>query len=102
MRYRKKPVEVEAFQMTREAWERGPEFFPRWLIKAMLPEDPQTPAALRLDSTGRLVIETLEGPHRVSWGDFIIQGVKGELYPCKPDIFEMTYERVAPLPESTP
>lgn len=39
-------------------------------------------------------IETLEGPHLVSQGDWIITGVKGEHYPCKPDIFEMTYEPV--------
>ena len=39
-------------------------------------------------------IETLEGPHLVSVGDWIITGVKGEHYPCKPDIFEMTYEPV--------
>ena len=37
-------------------------------------------------------IETLEGPHLVTPGDWIITGVKGEHYPCKPDIFEMTYE----------
>lgn len=39
-----------------------------------------------------LFIKTLEGIHHVSVGDYIIQGVKGELYPCKPDIFEETYE----------
>jgi hypothetical protein len=39
-------------------------------------------------------IETLEGGHTVCPGDWIITGVKGEHYPCKPDIFEMTYERV--------
>lgn len=39
-------------------------------------------------------IETLEGTHSANRGDYIIQGVKGELYPCKPDIFEMTYEEV--------
>ena len=38
--------------------------------------------------------ETLEGTHSANRGDYIIQGVKGELYPCKPDIFEMTYEEV--------
>ena len=37
-------------------------------------------------------IGTLEGPHEVTPGDWIIRGVKGEFYPCKPDIFEMTYE----------
>ena len=41
-----------------------------------------------------LHIKTLEGVHRVSVGDYVIQGVKGEIYPCKPDIFEMTYELV--------
>jgi len=41
---------------------------------------------------GTLSIGTLEGQHLVSWGDWIIQGVKGELYPCKPDIFDATYE----------
>ena len=39
-------------------------------------------------------IETLEGEHLARIGDYIIQGVKGELYPCKPDIFEQTYEAV--------
>lgn len=43
---------------------------------------------------GGLHIHTLEGLHTVNDGDFIIQGVKNEFYPCKPDIFEMTYERV--------
>jgi hypothetical protein len=37
-------------------------------------------------------IDTLEGRHHVQFGDWIITGVKGEKYPCKPDIFEMTYE----------
>lgn len=41
---------------------------------------------------GQPTIETLEGVHLVSDGDWIIKGVKGEFYPCKPDIFEMTYE----------
>lgn len=44
------------------------------------------------DSQGGILIETLEGTMRASVGDWIIRGVKGELYPCKPDIFEATYE----------
>lgn len=44
---------------------------------------------------GDLVIETLEGNMRASPGDFIIRGIKGEYYPCKPDIFEATYEVVS-------
>ena len=39
-------------------------------------------------------IETLEGVMKADKGDWIIKGVKGELYPCKPDVFEMTYEKV--------
>jgi hypothetical protein len=40
------------------------------------------------------IIKTLEGTHHVSVGDYVIQGIKGELYPCKPDIFTATYEAV--------
>jgi hypothetical protein len=43
---------------------------------------------------GTLLIPTLEGDHTASAQDFIIKGVKGEFYPCKPDIFEQTYEPV--------
>lgn len=45
-------------------------------------------------------IETLEGIMRVNIGDYVIQGVQGEFYPCKPDIFEATYEPVDNLPMS--
>ena len=41
-----------------------------------------------------LIIKTLEGSHKANLGDWIIKGVRGELYPCKPDIFEQTYEEV--------
>lgn len=61
---------------------------PRWLIDAcndgtIIVRDKDT------------FIKTLEGEMKVNDGDWIIQGVKGELYPCKPDIFEATYERVS-------
>jgi uncharacterized protein (DUF2147 family) len=39
-------------------------------------------------------INTLEGKMELSWGDYVIKGVKGEYYPCKPDIFELTYEQI--------
>ncbi len=45
------------------------------------------------DSTG-MIIKTLEGQHIASVGDYIIKGVNGEFYPCKPDIFEKTYDKV--------
>ncbi|MFM9596855.1 hypothetical protein ACKI1O_46745, partial [Streptomyces scabiei] len=46
------------------------------------------------DKDGELIIYTLEGDMKASVGDFIIKGVHGEFYPCKPDIFEETYEGV--------
>lgn len=45
-----------------------------------------------IDYKNALIIPTLEGDHRADIGDWIIQGVAGEFYPCKPDIFEATYE----------
>ena len=42
----------------------------------------------------KLLIDTLEGVHEASVGDYIIKGVNGEYYPCKPDVFEKTYEEV--------
>ena len=46
------------------------------------------------NSDGRFRIKTLEGWYSVMWGDYIIKGIQGEFYPCKPDIFEQTYEQV--------
>lgn len=47
---------------------------------------------------GDIIIHTLEGDMRASLGDYIIKGIKGELYPCKPDIFLATYDRLPPMP----
>ena len=47
-----------------------------------------------LTSEKRIIIKTLEGEHKASLGDWIIKGIKGEFYPCKPDIFKETYEEV--------
>ncbi|MCI8469341.1 MAG: hypothetical protein HFJ75_07660 [Eggerthellaceae bacterium] len=80
MRYRKKPVEVEAWLIGSE------EKMPGWLLDAMSSRI----AMERVDGSGWL-IKTLEGDHFGNVGDYIIRGVKGELYPCKPDIFEETY-----------
>ncbi len=94
MKYRKKPVVVEAFQMTKERRNDRSEW-PAWLVKASnLPQGTQNLVAPIWPSkpNGRLMIVTLEGSHTVSWDDFIIQGVQGELYPCKPDIFHATYD----------
>lgn len=97
--YRKKPVVIEAFQMTRERRQDNKEW-PEWLNRAWNMTWPE-PGAVSCedfptsDGTDRLVIATLEGVHTVSFGDWIIKGVKGEIYPRKPDIFEATYERAA-------
>lgn len=81
MKYRKKPVEVEAFQFYYDAPR-----FPAWA------EDAFTRRAIEVDYLGDWYINTLEGRMHVSDGDYIIKGVKGELYACKPDIFDETYE----------
>jgi hypothetical protein len=82
--YRKKPVVIEAFELK--------DLEIRTLIAfqniAGLGND-----IFRVESDG-LVINTLEGNMKASIGDFIIKGVQGEFYPCKPDIFEKTYEEV--------
>lgn len=80
--FRKKPVVIEAVQFTGSncieiikfiggPWEN-----------------------LELHNTDTPVIHTLEGEMTASAGDWVIKGVKGEFYPCKPDIFEATYDRV--------
>lgn len=95
-KYRKKPVVVEAFQMTKKRREDNSEW-PNWLNEAWNKDFSESSAVSCEDypnSNGkdRLVINTLEGQHTVNWNDWIIKGIKGELYPCKPDIFEQTYE----------
>ena len=80
-KYRKKPITIEA-----EQW------FPGIEVDGV-DESNATRYAHGLPS-GKAWIETLEGGHVVSSGDWIIIGIKGEKYPCKPDIFEMTYEPV--------
>lgn len=84
MKFRKKPVVIEAwlFDGTVACKERLEKEF------GVTTVDSTTKYGLVLNWR----IGTLEGPHEVSEGDWIIQGVKGEFYPCKPDIFQMTYE----------
>ena len=91
-KFRKKPVVIEAFQMTKKRRSDNSEW-PIWLHKAWN-SDGGRRLTISDDGSDRLIIETLEGNHLVSWDDYIIQGIKGELYPCKPDIFEATYEKV--------
>ena len=98
MKYRKKPVVIEAFQMTKERRQDNSEW-PEWLNKAWDEDYPSEGAVWpekypNSDGTDRLCIGTKEGVYIVSWNDFIIQGVQGELYACKPDIFWQTYEKI--------
>jgi len=74
MKYKKKPIVIEATQWFKHG-------------------DHPMVEPISLDSKSGW-IATLEGGHIVSPGDYIIKGIKGEHYPCKPDIFEATYEKV--------
>lgn len=87
MKYRKKPVVIEAYQWHGErTGSRGVEFI-KWIKSLNGTRD------VTFNDDKTLTIKTLEGDHLAQVNDFIISGVKGELYPCKPDIFEMTYEK---------
>jgi len=81
-RFRKRPVEIDAFRLPLGA------AMPDWLTEAV--------AARRIWALadGGAQIQTLEGLLTATPGDWIIRGVKGELYSCKPDVFAMTYEAV--------
>lgn len=90
MKFRKKPVVIEAFQL-------GIDNMPDWFTDAVAKND----IILHGQSSGfyhahdtNTDIKTLEGWHHANYGDYVIQGIKGEIYPCKPDIFEKTYEAV--------
>jgi hypothetical protein len=84
VKFRKKPVVIEAFRLG----QRGqPTPAPEWF---------GSPTNLSITDDG-IIIGTLEGFMLARWGDWIVKGVKGELYPCNPDIFEATYE---PIKES--
>ncbi|MBC8495155.1 hypothetical protein H8D36_03310 [archaeon] len=93
-KYRKKPVIIEAFQMTKKRGSNNSEW-PNWLHLAWNKESEEE-GSLHLKTIEPRIMEitTLEGNHIVTWNDYIIQGVDGEIYPCKPGIFEMTYELV--------
>ena len=82
--WRKKPVVIEAFRWAGDLDEMEN---PEWFCQAM-----RDGMVIPGTSQAALLIETLEGTHRANRGDWIIRGIKGEIYPCKPDIFEMTYD----------
>lgn len=92
MKFRKKPIVIEAFHVGHER------FYPDWLHDAITANIVVTHGKPGHDHWkepfDNCDIKTLEGVMHASLGDWIIQGVKGELYPCKPDIFDATYEPV--------
>lgn len=88
-KFRKKPVVIEAVQWNNQKIVCPPG--PEWFAEA------EEKGVIRLSGQS-LVIRTLEGDVTASPGDWIIQGVHGELYPCKPDIFAKTYEPIAEMP----
>jgi hypothetical protein len=105
MRFRKKPVEIEAMQLPADATPAQGVAVYQWVegyIGSVQPagDGPSytsAAAGVTIDpSDGLMVIRTLEGDMKVSLGDWVIRGVQGEFYPCKPDIFAATYELVQP------
>lgn len=88
-KFRKRPVEVEAFCWTGDFNQTED---PDWFVDAL---EAGTAELWKKQSGGHeLVIRTLEGTRAANIGDYVIKGVKGEIYPCKPDIFKTTYELV--------
>lgn len=83
MRASKKPVEVEVILFNKSKWEKEPSLYPMVEVNNPI----SSPMVRDLPA-----IKTLEGMMTVRDGDYIIEGVQGEYYPCKPDIFEKTYE----------
>ena len=86
MKYRKKPVDIEAVQFKDDT--------PDTIIKLQRFMGGELIVDYNDPGNPKVKIETLEGTMYGSIGDYIIKGVQGELYPCKPDIFEATYDKV--------
>lgn len=82
MKYIKKAIPIEAFQYTKEY------YIPKWAIKAY------KDGLLYFKDDGSLYVHTLEGEMKCSLNSYIVQGVRGEIYPCRQDIFEETYIKV--------
>jgi hypothetical protein len=90
--YRKKPVIIEAIQYNNLNREEIEKFVGKKLHQEL--ETETAYLAGKGSPKFSLIIETLEGNHKAMPNDYIIKGIKGEFYPCKPDIFEATYEKL--------
>ena len=104
-KYRKKPVEIEAVQFRRDLTPAEAHAIYQWIESNTLgsfePLDviegrkPYPASGVSIDpSDGRMIISTLEGLHWVDLDAWVIRGIKGEFYPCRDDIFRLTYEAV--------
>lgn len=84
-KYKKKPVEIEAIKFTRDSYNEVTDFVGDKIV-----------IHTERCPNGKMwaEIDTLEGKMLANIGDYIIKGIKGEFYPCKPDVFEATYEMV--------
>lgn len=93
MKFVKKPVVIDAVEWTggnhREMYN-----FLTGTVGCVMEASGETFYIDHGSADGGLVIKTLEGQHIASIGDWIIKGIKGEFYPCKPDIFALTYDRL--------
>ena len=87
-RFRKKPVVIDAYQFHNRVCTTDNR--PAWLLEAV--DRGEVAFTQPRDSGAFLIIKTLEGEMRADVDDWVIRGVKGEIYPCKPDIFEATYD----------
>ena len=90
MQYRKKQVVIEAIQWDGKNFDDIMNFMQKNNGNKIAYEDAEELAL----KTKELKVGTLEGIMTASFGDYIIKCIKGEFYPCKPDIFEATYEKV--------
>lgn len=90
-KYRKKPVVIEAFNYDGDLKDSSGRYYvPSWTELAF----EEGVLFYGCDDPWELYVKTLEGTVHVSVGDYLIKGINGELYPCKPDIFHKTYEAV--------
>lgn len=83
MKYRKKSIVIEAIQYTGDNYKEVCEFVGSELKTPLIMREP-----------GELIVETLEGNMITKVNDYIIKGIHGEFYPCKPDIFDKSYESI--------
>lgn len=91
-KYRKKPVVIEAYQLVET--EYSVKEAVKFAFGADMNDDEMEVMFAIAEQNGGIYIETLEGTMKAGFGDYIIRGVAGEIYPCKSDIFEATYELV--------